>query len=392
MLAREVALHLCREMLFEFFDAPRAVEQERAAVLEVCGNVVLFDVSRGVNRDKIRGIDQISAQDRLIAKAQMALRQAAGLHRVIGEIRLRVLAADKADGRNRVLVRANGAVAAETPQLAADLARVRQLDLGVVERGVGHVIVDADGEVVLRGVFFQVVINGNELARGGVLGGQAVAAADDRDVVSAGLIEGGNNIEVYRLADRTGLLAAVQNGNLLDGSRDGSGEVLDRERAVQVNLHHADLAALRVQIVNSLLDRFGSRAHDNDNFFCVRRTVVVEQLVVAAGQLVNFVHVVLNGVGHDSGLDVCALLALEVNVGVYVVAAVGRVLRVERLTAELLERLLVDQAAQVFVIEGLDALHLVRGAEAVEAVHERIARLDGRQMRDGGQVHRLLRR
>ena len=322
----------------------------------------------------------------------MALRQAAGLHRVVGEVSLRVLAADKADGRNRVLVRADRAVTAETPQLAADLARMRQLDFGVVKRGVGHVIVDADGEVVLRGVFFQVVINGNELARGGVLGGQAVAAADDGDVVSACLIEGGHDVEVYRLANRTGLLAAVENGDFLNRSRDCSCEMLDRERAVQVNLHHADLAALRVQIVNSLLDRFGSRAHDNDNFFCVRRTVVVEQLVVAAGQLVNFVHVVLNGVGHDSGLDVCALLALEVNVGVYVVAAVGRVLRVERLTAELLERLLVDQAAQVFVIEGLDALHLVRGAEAVEAVHERIARLDGRQMRDGGQVHRLLRR
>ena len=168
--------------------------------------------------------------------------------------------------------------------------------------------------------------------------------------------------------------------------------MLDRERAVQVDLHHADLAALRVQVVNGLLDRLGSRAHDDDDFLCVRRAVVVEQLVVAAGQLVDLVHVVLNGVGHDLGLDVRALLALEVDVRVYVVAAVGRVLRVERLTAELLERLLVDQAAQILIIEGLDALHLVRGAEAVEAVHERIARLDGGQMRDCCEVHRLLRR
>ena len=44
----------------------------------------------------------------------MALRQAAGLHRIIGEIRLRVLAADKADGGDGVLVRADRAVAAET--------------------------------------------------------------------------------------------------------------------------------------------------------------------------------------------------------------------------------------------------------------------------------------
>ena len=61
VLAREVALHLRREMLLELLDRPRAVEQEGAAVLEVCGNVVLFNVGRGVNRDKIRRIDQISA-------------------------------------------------------------------------------------------------------------------------------------------------------------------------------------------------------------------------------------------------------------------------------------------------------------------------------------------
>ena len=322
----------------------------------------------------------------------MALRQTAGLHRIVGEICLRVLAADKADGGDSVLVRADRAVAAETPQLAADLTRMRQLDLGVVERGVGNVVVDADGEVVLRLLLREVVVDRDELARGGVLGGQAVAAADDRDVVPACLIEGGHDVEVYRLADRTGLLAAVENSDLLDARRDGSGEVLDRERAVQMDLHHADLAALRVQVIDRFLDRFGSRAHDDDDFLCVRRAVVVEQLVVAAGQLVDLVHVVLDGVGHDLGLDVRAFLALEVDVRVYVVAAVGRVLRVERLTAELLERLLVDQAAQILIIEGLDALHLVRGAETVEAVHERIARLDGGQMRDGGQVHRLLRR
>ena len=159
-----------------------------------------------------------------------------------------------------------------------------------------------------------------------------------------------------------------------------------------MDLHHADLAALRVEIVNGLLDRLGRRAHDDDDFLCVRRAVVVEQLVVAAGQLVDLVHVVLDGVRHDLGLDVRAFLALEIDVRIDVVAAVGRVLRVERLAAEFLKRLLVDEAAQILIIEGLDALHLVRGAEAVEAVHERIARLDGGQMRDGREIHRLLRR
>ena len=54
---------------------------------------------------------------------------------VIGEIRLSVLAAHEADGGDGVLVGAHGAVAAQTPQLAADLAGMGQLDLLVVQRG-----------------------------------------------------------------------------------------------------------------------------------------------------------------------------------------------------------------------------------------------------------------
>ena len=168
--------------------------------------------------------------------------------------------------------------------------------------------------------------------------------------------------------------------------------MLDRERAVQVDLHHADLAALCVQVIDRFLDRLGGRAHDDDDFLCVRCAVVVEQLVIAAGQLVNFIHIVLDGVGHDSGLDVCALLALEIDVRVDIVAAVGRVLRVERLTAELLERFLVNETAQVLVIKGFNALHLVRGTEAVEAVHKCVTRLDGRQVSNRCEIHRLLRR
>ena len=60
----------------------------------------------------------------------------------------------------------------------------------------GYVVVDTDSEVVLGLVLCEVVVNCNQLARGGVLGGQAVTAADDLDVGSASLIECGAYVEV----------------------------------------------------------------------------------------------------------------------------------------------------------------------------------------------------
>ena len=40
------------------------------------------------------------------------------------------------------------------------------------------------------------------------------------------------------------------------------------------------------------------------------------------------------------------------------------------MAAELLQGLLVYQRTQVLIVQRLDPLHLMRGAEAVEAVHE----------------------
>ena len=265
-----------------------------------------------------------------------------------------------------------------------------QLHVLVVQGGVGHVVVDADGEAVLGIVQFQVVVHGDELTGGGVLGGEAVPAAHHTDIAPARLIQGGDHVQVHGLTHGAGLLGAVQHGDLLHRGGDGGSKVLDGEGTIQVDLHHADLAALLVQVVHGLLYGLGSGAHDHDDFLGVRGAVVVEQLVVPAGQLVDLVHVVLDLVGDDGGLFVGALLALEVHVGVDVVAPVGGMLRVQGLTAEGLEGVIVHQIPQVLVVQGLDPLHLVRGAEAVEAVHEGVLAADSGQVGHSAQVHGLL--
>ena len=157
-----------------------------------------------------------------------------------------------------------------------------------------------------------------------------------------------------------------------------------------MDLHQAHLAALGVEVVDGLLHSLGSGAHHHDDLFRVGSAIVVEELVVPAGELVDLVHVVLDGLRYGGSLLVGAFLALEVHVGVDVVAAVGGMLRVQGMTAEVLQGLVVHQTPQVLIVQRLDALHLVRRAETVEAVHERVLGADGGQMGNGAQVHGLL--
>ena len=88
--------------------------------LELVDNVVFRQVRLVVAGDEVGVADVVGGADRLLAEAQMALRDAEGLLRVVLEVRLTVHIGRVADDLDGVLVRADGAVAAETPELAGD--------------------------------------------------------------------------------------------------------------------------------------------------------------------------------------------------------------------------------------------------------------------------------
>ena len=157
--------------------------------------------------DEVRGVDQVGGHDRALAEAQVADGDAAGLLGIVAEVRLRVHIGVVADDLDGVLVRAHGAVGAEAVEHAGDQAFGAGVDLlAQLEGGAGHIVDDADGEVVLGLVLGKVVIDG--LDHGGVelLGAEAVAAADDEDVVLARLAQRGADVQIQRLAQRAGLL------------------------------------------------------------------------------------------------------------------------------------------------------------------------------------------
>ena len=392
MLGSQRALHGSRQVFLQALHIPLAVEQEHAAVLEVFDHVVLAHIGRVVAGHKVRRADQVRGADRVLAEAQVGLGQAARLLGVVDEIRLTVQIGGVADDLDRVLVRADRAVRAHAPELRAGLALGGGVDLvRQRQRGEGHVVHDADGEVVLRGIGVQIVKDRQDLARGGVLGGQAVAAADDLHRNALFLVDRAD-ILIERLAHRAGLLGAVEDRDALAGLRHGGEEVLGRERAVQVHVDHADLFALRGQVVDGLLGGLRDRAHDDDDVLGIRSAVVVIEMVIAAGELVDLLHVVLDRSRDGGYLFVARLAALEEDIRVDRGAAGGGVLRVERVLAERLERIHIDQRAQILVIERLNLLDLVRGAEAVEEMQHRHAAVDGGQVRDRAQIHDLLRR
>ena len=276
-----------------------------------------------------------------------------------------------------VLVRADRAVRAEAPEHALLAVALRD-DEGVVGEDVasGDVVLDADGEVVDRLGGGHVVVDGLAHLRGEVLRADAVAAAEDERVLEGddafllGLADRGGDVEVERVAEGAGFLDAVEDGDGLDRGGEREGEVLHRERAVQVHLDEADLLALLDKGVDGLMERVAAGAHRDDNVLGVGGADVVVELVLAAGELGELVHVLLDDRGRGLVVLVGDFAELEGDVGVRRRAAHRGMLGVEGAAAEVGDVVVVDHLADDVLRDLLDLLDLVGGAEAVEEVEE----------------------
>ena len=343
--------------------------------------------------DEVGLVDVVGAADGLVAEAQVADGDAAGLLGVVLEVGLDVLVGVVADDLGGVLVGADRSVAADAPELALDRAGRagdgRGLDFG--EREVRHVIDDADREAGLGRVLREFGVDREDAAGRRVLAAEAVAAGGEDDVAAAGLAEGRRHVEVERLAEGAGLLRAVEDGDLLGRRGERREEGGADPRPVQADLDEADLFALGRQVVDDLLGHVADGAHRHDDAVRVRRAVVVEELVVRAELRVDLRHAALDHGRQRVVGAVAGLAVLEEHVAVLVAAAHRRMLRIQRVRAERLHRFHVAHVLEVRVIPRLDLLDLVARAETVEEVQERHPPLDRRQMRHRGQVHDLLR-
>ena len=378
--------------MLEFLEAPLAVDEEDAAGLHITGNgEALQDVGRNVAGNKVSLVDIVRALDGLVAKAQMADGDTAGLLGVILEVGLNILVGMVADDLAGVLVGADSTVTAETPEFAFDGASGRGgRSLGLFEREVGHIIDNADGELALHLCLLQLVVNSEDGSRRSILGTEAVAAADDSDVILAGIGQSSDNIEIERLALCTGFLGTVENGDLLGGCGDGFDELVRAERTEQTDLHKTDFFALSGEIVNHFFCNVADGAHCYDDAVGIGSAIVVEEGVIGTELLVDLAHVLFYNCGDCFIVGVGRLAILEENVPIFMRAAHDRVIRVQSACTELFHSLHVDQIGEIFVIPDLDLLDFVGGAETVEEVEERHSALDGCEVCNRAEVHDFL--
>ena len=109
--------------------------------------------------NEVRLVDVVRGLDGLIAEAQMADGDTAGLLGVILEVGLNIFVGVVADDLDGILVRAYGAVAAQTPEPALDGTFCGGVGSGLLLKGeLGYVVNDTDGEVVARILLSELVI------------------------------------------------------------------------------------------------------------------------------------------------------------------------------------------------------------------------------------------
>jgi hypothetical protein len=142
--------------------------------------------------------------------------------------------------------------------------------------------------------------------------------------------------------------------------------------------------------VHGFFGSLGARAHQHDHALRIRRAVVIEQVIGAAGLRGKAIHHRLHNPGTAAWNGVQASRAWKNTSGF---CAVPRMIGRSGLSAflpELNDVLVVHQRADGLVADGQNLAHFVRGAEAVKEMNERNARFERGDLRHQRQVGNFL--
>ena len=229
----------------------------------------------------------------------------------------------------------------------------------------------------MEGFGVEVIVDRFDHRRGELFRGEAVATADDFDVF---VLQHADHVEVERLAGCARLFGAVENGNFIAAFRKRLNEVFRGERTVQTDFDQAEFFALSVQLADGLLDGVAGGTHGDDDFFSIRCSDVVEQVVLTTDLGGNFIHVFLNDFRNGIVEFVNGFAALEVNIRVLRGNLEHRSIRAKAAGAEGFDRFRFEELFHNRVVHIFHLLHFVRGAESVEEVQERHGGLQSGQV------------
>ncbi len=257
----------------------------------------------------------------------------------------------------------------------------------------GDVVVDADREMLLGLRFLHLGEHGHHHRRRELFRRETVAAADDARhrrarTASDGFRQRRDDVLVEWFTARAGFLGAVEHRDRAHRLWQGCEQVLGGERSVKPDVHEAD--AFGVQRVDRLRHGVGAGAHQDDDPFCVRVAVIVEQPVLPARDVAEALHGALDDGRCGVVVTVDGLARLEIHVGVLRGAADERVIRVQRAVAMLVDELVVHHRAHLLFGDELDLADFVRGTEAVEEMDEGEARFQRGCVADQREILRGL--
>ena len=368
LLVDDLLLRFDGDAVPDLVGAVGTVQQERSSLDGRGQHVKLFDENRLMAGNEVGLADEVGSLDGTGAESQVRDRNRTGLLRVIDEVALGVERCVLADDLHRVLVGTDCSVAAKPEEdRSGDVVALGGEGGIVVQAQVRHIVVDTDGEVVLRFRLGSFVENALDHGWCEFFGRQAVATADHaREITGPALGDSGDQVEVKGLAEGTGLFRPVQGDDGLHRLGKRGDEGLGIEGAVEADLDEADLFALGCQEIDALFNHSGTRAHGDDNTICVRGTDIIEKVVFATCQLAEFVHRFLDNSRSLVVERVACFPCLEEDVGVLGSAAEFRLVRVKGSIAMGLNQVHVDHRLGFIFTKLLDLVDFVRSAESIE--------------------------
>ena len=247
---------------------------------------------------------------------------------------------------------------------------------------------DAHGEVILL-LPCHIIKHRFHMGGDGILGRQSVTSAQDFHGPGA-LTQGGAHIFVQRFTHASRLLSPIQHRNDLCALGDRFQQMRDGERPVQVDLHHAHLLTLLHQIIHHFHGGFTDGTHGDNDPFCLGITIVIEQFVVSSRELIDGIHFFLDHFRQPVIGRVAGLSALEESIRILQSRADCGMLGIQGMITEIIDPVPVYQLGKILIVQHIDLLDLMTGAESVKEMHEGNGALNGAQMCHRCQIHTLL--
>ena len=207
-----------------------------------------------------------------------------------------------------------------------------------------NIVQNANRKVILRLRRFKVVKNPHNMFGHNILAAYAAATANDKRL-PVRAVERAFHIQIQWFRQCAQFLSAIQHSNFFDALWNVLEEMLQRKRAIEMHIQQAHFFAFGVQMIHHFFYGLAHRAHGNDQTLRIRRSVVIEQVVLPPGKLADFRHVFFNNLRQLLPITIGYFPLLKMNIRILHGAAQDRMIRVERPAPEGVDRLHVQELA-----------------------------------------------